>query len=33
MSKHDPYAYVRRDGEWVPKQRAQADGGEVADDA
>lgn len=32
MSKHDPYAYVRRGGEWVPKQRAQTDGGEQDDE-
>lgn len=29
MSNHDAYAYVRVDDEWVPKQRATADGGEV----
>lgn len=28
MSKHDPYGYVLLGGEWVPKQRPQADGGE-----
>jgi hypothetical protein len=31
MSKHDRFAYVLLGGEWVPKQRAQTDGGEQSD--
>lgn len=30
--RHDPYAYVLRRGEWVPKQRVETDGGERSDE-